>query len=138
MSCYIVEDATINRIVGFLASEQTSRAIEAVNVRAEEFGDLSTAKGQQALAQSLYDLNRKAFLARYEGRHAEDAPDVTFPLRARPASAMVAYKALCEFTYQCAEGHIPDTSLLFSALRRMEGAIAERIVHSLPEYQQQD
>lgn len=135
MSCFMVADERINRIVTFLAFEQGSSAIDAVDVPKEVFGDLTAIAGRHALGQSIYDLNRRAFQARYEDRYASDAPERSFAYQHVAGGTDVrVYKDLCCLLYQCSEGDIPETSLLYHALEERAQVIAERYIRRSAEY----
>ena len=51
-------------------------------------------------------------------------------------SRVEALKALRCVIYQCSEGDIPDTSLLYKRMTDRANALCREIVSDLPEYEQ--
>lgn len=130
MSAYIVDDATINRVVGFLAKTDSRREI------ARDLDcDLATREGRAKLAEAMFALNIQAIEARYGEGQATDFRALDFAYRAERTSAIQAYKSLRCWLYQCSEGEISETSLLYAVMERASDGLAHEIVAELPAYQ---
>jgi hypothetical protein len=137
MSAYIVEDKTINRIVSWVdASLQKDhsylcrRLLDAAEVNPVE-------KDWAArLGISMAILNDRAVNARYgEGTSSKDREGITYRFKWEPTiSKIQVLKSLQCWTYQCAEGDIPETSELYKVAEEVVGYLAASIVSSLPEY----
>lgn len=133
MSAFVVGDATINLIVSFLATDRDGDWTRRL-IQRETGCDLTTGEGRKKLGLAMFELNCRAVNQRYgEGEAAEfRALDYEFGLL--PTSRMQAYKSLQCWHYQCAEGTVPDESLLYSTMQRVMSSIADDIVRRLPEY----
>jgi hypothetical protein len=84
------------------------------------------------IGRKLFLLNRRALRARY-GCSTVGLPDFAFREWAA-ASPVEQFKAMSCLLYQCSEGTLPDTQLLYGELNRAAGELAQRIVQDLPEY----
>ena len=131
MSAFIVEDKTINKIVCWLDIDRNrngrwywQKIAEAIEVpeHDEEFPD------KLGLSMSL--LNVDAVNQRYsESTQAEG-----YQFHFEQCSDMEAYKSLCCWLYQCAEGTCPETAL-YKIMERAKGHIANEIISKLPAYE---
>jgi len=133
MSAFVVEDKTINRIVSFLVFDRDGDWPRKV-IKDETGCDLSTHEGQKALGQAMFDLNCHAVNQRYGEGDAERFRPLDYAYRLENASRMQVYKSLGCWLYQCCEGDVPDTSLLYATMSRVKHLLADAIVCSLPEY----
>ena len=134
MSAYIVEDATINRIVSFLALNRDGDWYRRL-IKDNTGCDLVTPEGQRNLANAMFNLNCKAIDERYGEGQAKEFRDLDFKYRREIPDRMKAYTSLKCWLYQCTEGSVPDESLLYSTMNQIKGEIADDIVSSLPAYQ---
>lgn len=112
MSCFIVENRTIDKIVRHLLS-----------------GGLPIES--EALGRQLQALNLQAFMTRYP---KYDAPPYVEPYQwsGTKYGACETWKALSCFLYQCTEGDVPETSL-YQELEIAKNRLAGEIVSSLPD-----
>jgi hypothetical protein len=135
MSAYIVEDATINAVISFLAKDRKGDYMRRQIL--EETGcDLETTLGREALGQAMFALNCNAVEQRYGDGEAKAFRDLDYKFALNiMASRFSAYKCLKCWLYQCSEGDVPDTSLLYAAMNRVKGEMADDIVSALPEYE---
>lgn len=135
MSAYVVEDEVINRIVSYLSHarglEWTRREIS------EKLGvDLTTHAGQEELARAMFTLNCNAVEQRYGDGEASSFRALDFQYkRDLHANNMQAYKSLGTWRYQCNEGDVPDTSVLFRVMTEVYADLAHKIVRGLKEYE---
>jgi len=125
MSAYIVEDATINKVVSFLSIDRdSSYTVKRLGI------DLSSNKAQAKFARELHRMNVSAVNQRYD----ETNEDATFWYRFElPPSLVQVYKSLTCFMYQCSEGDVPEREL-FKKMEEVQRDLAHRIVSELPEY----
>ena len=142
MSSFIVRPETINRIVTFLGLASGSGRIENSGIQhvLKQHGIQAEAyRDKEALVKSLLALNIQAVHERYgdtsldtmPGKNGMKTSDYTFKIE--PGSRVRVLKSLSCLTYQCAEGHVPETPL-YKFLEDLENAIAMSIVHAMPEY----
>ena len=111
MSAFIVSEATMNRAVQAMDESQSEELTQ--------------------LGRAMYALNQDAIEARYCER--ENVPEFTYSAPA--CSRVAALKALQCLIYQCSEGDIPETSLLYKRMTDRANALCRAIVHDLPEYE---
>jgi hypothetical protein len=112
MSAFIVSAETMHRVV-------------------QAVGDT---EAPTALGRALFDMNRRAVLARYPGDedYAAVPPYQWVP---RKMSAIEAFKAIECLLYQCSEGNVPDEPLfatLVAARDRLGVSWNTRGVQSAP------
>ena len=111
MSAFVVEDQVINRVLAFL-SQHNGRI---PNLLMQELGvNIHLAEETAKLGQSMIELN--------------------YSLRREPTNIIQAYKSLRCWLYQCAEGDVPETSLLYATMSRISDMLAHEIVQNLPQY----
>jgi hypothetical protein len=132
MSAYVVDDSTINKIVSFLNAK--AMGYDGRHRYKIEGYDLSKEDDCERLANDMFALNVAGVNARYgEGEAAKFRP-LNFIYRFQiPQPVIPTLVALECFLYQCAEGDIVNHPL-YLALRRLESAMCQAIVHALPEY----
>ena len=136
MSAYIVENSTINRVVSFLATDRNGDYLRRMILR-ETGCNLEMAHGREDLGKAMRDLNCNAVDQRYgdgESKTFLDDLSYTFVLDIA-VNRFQAYKSLKCWLYQCAEGNVPDESLLYAAMERVKGEMADDIVSALPAYE---
>lgn len=111
MSAYIVSNKTINGIIGYLCKDKT---------QAEK----------EAFGQELLDMNKSAIAARYGADEVESFvdPDQPYKFGSNMLQLNGAYRALSEYLYQCAEGDIPKTSLLYRRIQKAYDQLAHELV----------
>ena len=134
MSAFVCQDATINRAVSFLAMDRDGEYLRKT-ITAETGCDLATQAGKQALGLAMFKLNCDGVDSRYgENQAAEFRPlDYQFRLEIS-VNRIQAYKSLKCWLYQCSEGEIPETSLLFASMNKIALELADDIVRRLPAY----
>jgi hypothetical protein len=140
MSCFIVSNHTINRIVelNHRASFRTSGPLLHVSpfMHAESYEDC------QRVGQALHTLNREAYAIRYpeepltadtyEFTHTYDGP-ITEERQLLPY-----IRAIDCYLYQCGEGKIPERSTLYQIVKRFRDSLRDAVIVSLPEYKAAD
>ena len=83
----------------------------------------------------LRDLNHSALVVRYGETDAFEVPDVPAQIPSWPSPSRAAMcKVLDCYLYQCSEGDLPETSLLFQEVKQARNELRGKIVRSLPEY----
>lgn len=128
MSAYVVEDKTISRILSYLEHQDDWSKGYILRQCAEHgiAGDLAM------LGQRMMDLNVLAVNVRYGESYEADRFTFTYEI----VDKMQAYKSLCCWSYQCAEGEIPEKSRLYRLMETLKGTIAASIVADLPAWNQ--
>lgn len=132
MSAFIVEDKTINRVIGWLAHPRIRHEhpylLEDVLEAAEIEKD--AADWPERLGLSMMQMNCDAVDARYDEHNL-----VAYQYRQEWATTDVqALKSLGCWLYQCSEGEVPERPL-YRAFRELEGRIALYIVHRMDAYE---
>lgn len=137
MSAFIVEDKTINEVIAYLAHGRNITSEMHVLVSSEAGCDLKTPEGCAALGQAMFELNCAGVDARYDaGESKTFRDDMDYKFRATmPPSIIQAYKSLGCWHYQCSEGDIPTSSLLYATMQRVSDILAHEIVRNLPAYE---
>jgi len=144
MSAYIVDDATINRALGYL---RTSARVDGhfYPVECVEGYDLkggAKATEWRRLGRDMMDLNVAAVDARYgegEGNAWEVSQQRGLAVAApykyvnELCGSVQAYKALRIWLYQCSEGNVPESDL-FKMMELVSFRLACDIVNHLDEY----
>ena len=134
MSAFVVEDETINRVITFLSIDRELDYLRR-QIKDETGCDLRTPEGCAELGTAMFDLNCNAVNQRYEPDAAAQFRELDYEYRLVPFSrAMQVYKSLGCWLYQCSEGDVPETSLLYSAMQRVKADLADHIISRLPEY----
>lgn len=140
MSAFIVENACLENIVGYLSRLQHGSMEVYTRRPLEEMGyNFDDSDSLLKLAKDMMRLNCAGVNSRYGSSEIDlyvknvkfKADRFGFPSsRCVPAQA---YKSLSCFLYQCSEGDVPEQPL-FKALEQVKIAIADDIVRSLPEW----
>jgi len=134
MSCYIVEDATINNIVNalFYQHDIHEKCVYAMRRKATVFSGITA----EDLAKCMAEINFMAVNYRYQERAEKMIGDSYEYSRTFKRLDMVQFfKSLQCFLYQCDEGDINQTPL-FKALEYVANDMASHIVHGLAEYKE--
>lgn len=136
MSAFVVEDKVINEVVNYLADPRHYGRFQYHDDLASELMvDANSPKELADLGTSMFQLNCNAVEQRYGQGVAKEFRDLNYNFRRVPViSAIQAYKSLGCWLYQCAEGDVPKTSLLYAAMLKIHGEMAHNIVRSLPGY----
>ncbi len=130
MSAYIVEDKTINKIVGALYYHGRYGRIYPNPAYGSEILTVCTKEKAEKLAQDLLDLNYKSVNARY--REQEEPHTIAYK-NTTPASKVRLHKALSCFLYQSCEGNCANTEL-YKQVENYKNRLADDIVHNLEEW----
>lgn len=134
MSAYIVDDATIHKVLTHLNSTRESwerQPFEQLGYNPASDDDMDR------LAADLHILNCDAIDNRYsKGTAASDTAGKTLPCwKHVPAKRIAVYKAAQCLRYQCAEGDNTERPL-FIALDEFIDRLASSIINHMPEYQE--
>ena len=130
MSAYIVEDATINRVIFML---NTMRDSEYIKRPLQELGYIG--KLGETLGTAMFNLNCKSINERYGEGEAASFRDLDYKYRVVICPTVIqAYKSLQCFLYQSCEGAC-DEDPLYKALVEVKNRLADRIVNDLPQYE---
>jgi len=137
MSAFVVEDKVINSVISALAMHRVYGAFAFHDTVKRETGcNLQDSKDCAKLADSMFKLNCEAVEQRYGVGQAAEFHPLDFAYRAEmPPTLIQAYKSLGCWLYQCAEGNVPDESLLYAAMTKVYGEMAHEIVRNLPAYE---
>jgi hypothetical protein len=140
MSAFIVEDITINRIVGWfnvIAMAGSSHDDYWYLKRLLDMGyKLDTDLGCKRLAEEMFTLNCDSVEQRYGKGEAEKFRPLNFQYRfARPENRYQVLKCLRCFLYQCYEGMIPKQNSLYKALDRLSFELSYQIVSRSKQYE---
>jgi hypothetical protein len=134
MSAYVVEDEVINGVIAFLAVGRDIEHIQGL-VRDETGIDLAAFEGKQKLGEAMFALNCNAVEQRYGQGEAKEFRDLDYQFCTQiPPTVLQAYKSLGCWLYQCSEGDVPGTSLLFATMQRVHDNMAHFIVGRLDAY----
>jgi hypothetical protein len=124
MSAFIVEDATISKIVTFINgwcdADWYRSSFEKAGVDHHD---------PEAFGTALAQMNQDAVCQRYQDEPAE----LTYRYQPVLASKVAVYKAIQCLSYQCAEGNVPERPL-YQLLEKLEACLAGDIIRELPEY----
>ena len=151
MSAYVVEDATIGRIVGYLyqraASDRLAPSFMAPLAQPcdglgyalwadaqRPNGELRATCGR--LAAAMHALNVAAVRHRYPDKAEADLfPPQPYTYRQIVGQIVpvAAFKSLQCWLYQCSEGECKQTPL-FKAFEAVAASLAVKVVMALPEY----
>jgi hypothetical protein len=136
MSAFVVNDATINKVVSFLAFNQMkSRHYWPTRVLKDHY-DLTNDEDAHRLAHDMFELNVIAVDQRYGEGEAADFRPLNFEYRSiMPPPAIVVYKALQCWHYQCSEGDVPEREL-YQLMDSIHNDLAHEIIHDMPQYEQ--
>lgn len=138
MSAYVVDDKTINSIVGWMYDAVKRKTDYSWCVRPiQKLGyKLDTEFGCKRLAEEMFTLNCDSIEQRYgEGQAQEFRPlDFVFKLT-RPLGHYQALKSMRCLLYQCCEGDVPEQSDLYNALDRVSLELSYQLVSRSKEYE---
>lgn len=147
MSAFIVDQETMRRVIAGverLVKDSPGYWIPKLNGKTYEqcFSPESpyseaTPLNYMALGNRLFELNRAAVYARYEGRHESGDPAPIYAHKRSLCTAIQSFKALKCLRYQCSEGDC-DESPDYALLESFISGLAEKIVTRLPEYDRAD
>ena len=142
MSAYIVDDETINQVLGWLNRAQHRQGQYAASRLNSAGYPVDQTDRLEALGQAMYQLNLDAVHGRYPDCETdEDLPgpigpkEYTFNFGSPMISVHQALKSLECWSYQCAEGDIPERKL-YQTMEGVAHDIRGAIIDSLPEYEQ--
>lgn len=134
MSAFVVENTVISRVVTLIATARDLDDIRSM-VLAETGLDLSTQEGRQELGEAMLRLNCQGVDARYgKGESQSFRDDLEYTFRLEQSTILQAYKSLQCWHYQCCEGDIPESSLLYATMGRVADMLAHEIVRHMPAY----
>lgn len=134
MSAFLVKDRTINQVVTWL-HQQRSDSIYQHKIE-QAFGlNLLDRADCGRLAQAMFELNSKAVRQRYRDADQSEMIPASFTPKYELATAMQAYKSLRCWYYQCAEGDIRETSILYGIMGEILDCLAHEIICSMPAYE---
>jgi hypothetical protein len=139
MSAFVVEDKVINDVVNFLATARRCGSFEYHDAMAREFMvDMKSPAELNGLGVAMFQLNCNAVDQRYGAGQAKEFRDLNYLYTRTPSliTPIQAYKSLGCWLYQCAEGTVPESSLLYMAMERVHAEMAHNIVSSMPAYEQ--
>ena len=126
MSSFLVSDKTINNIVTGLTSESWIDCL----MWEYPFKDIMKEDEDfNKFGKELINLNYLALNERYN----QKIPEINFNFEFENSGIIQFYKNLGCFLYQCSEGKAIKTKL-YKDLKKIENALAQKIVSDLPEY----
>jgi len=133
MSAFLVENETIDRIVTKLRvmadrDEYLPKALFEIGY------NLKTVEDVHRLGKDMFELNCKALDARYNDKR-EMFGDYKYKFNGCNTKVSVM-KAIDCWLYQCCEGDIPETSLLYNTMKHISRELAHDIVMDSAEYDQ--
>lgn len=134
MSAYVVDDNTINKVVSYfnLKSMRSNAHIRLLRLLREGGYDVNEDRDCERLARDMFTLNVAAVKARYP--HHKGTPRIYDFHFASNTNAVLTFKALTCWKYQCSEGNIPD-SALYQLMDSVLDLLARWIVTHSPAYQ---
>lgn len=133
MSAFLVEKKTIDRILSLVASECRRSEFLAEELLEKLNVDVSDGDWRDKLGQKMWDLNQLSLGYRYGDKKEELR--YCFDDVSGYTSDCQMFKSLRCRLYQCAEGEIPEKSVLYSVFsHEVSLYLAMRIVQSMPEY----
>jgi hypothetical protein len=149
MSCFIVENKTINRIINFcfwehdnILKSEIRRELKKIGVDLwGKWDDSETDKLLKEFGEELLKLNLMAYYSRY-GHLEEVKKDIKETVEGykfeeielKDRQYLQVLKSLHCFLYQCSEGDIPETPL-FKCIEKISQLLAENIINKLPDYE---
>lgn len=127
MSCFIVEDETINKAITALIKHEDETKHNGLTLS-------NTGFSLSALGQAMLTLNEIAYTKRYGENPVDDLPYQGFKLIR--CTDVEAFKAIECWLYQCDEGESnTNTDPLFLFFDKFLNFLARKIVQSLTEYE---
>lgn len=130
MSAYVVNDITINRIIGWLEINAYNSMYLLEGLK--QFGDVYAENFWPDLAGAMHKLNIEAVDQRYSERTENPKPFVYAPLIISPIQTYVSLQC---WIYQCSEGDVPKRPLYQFFDTNVSLVLAHKIVRALPEYE---
>lgn len=130
MSAFVVEDDVINGVVDFLASICKRDAQFRDQIMLETGCDPSRDAGRESLGEAMFKLNCHAIEQRYGDGSAADFRPLDYSYRPHQVTPMQAYKHLGCWSYQCSEGDVPETSLLYAAMEKIQNQMAQAFMQA--------
>lgn len=132
MSAFMCSKNTLSAVTEHIMRRRTDRP----GSTCAPWYSLQGMENARKLWGELRDLNRAALVARYGEADAFGVPDVperipSWPSPSRPCLC----KVLDCYLYQCSEGDLPETSLLYKEVERARDELRAKIVRDLPEYE---
>lgn len=136
MSCYIVQNETINDSIRFLYSimnngYQVAEPLASLGYRLDNIED------RKRLAQDMFKLNIDSYNARYEDNDEnislDDFEFIDGFSDFKRNNASQCFKSLQCFLYQSCEGDCENTDL-YKAIEEVKANLACLIVQNLQEY----
>jgi hypothetical protein len=131
MSAFLVDKRTIDKILTHINSKITdsywlnSQFEEKLGVNFAEYD------WEDNLGQAMWNLNQLSLRYRYGDRKKK----LVYKFEPVLSSPIEALKALQCWSYQCAEGSIPERSKLYKFFKNVvESAWAKSIIMRTPEY----
>jgi hypothetical protein len=146
MSCYIVREQTIGRVVEAAFYTPSTRSAPLGKAFIKLGYQLSNPEDRELLARALFDLNVRAFCERYPAddeseyatRYPEDIPEsfeyIPVGVANTRSSLIQAHKSASCLSYQCGGGDTLENPL-YKALEELCDAIAEHLVINSPEWE---
>lgn len=138
MSCYMVENETINRIVsGLEYAKNHGTRINYVSLRDNALSRMiGDRKQNEEMVKALAHMNARAVYDRYPHHGGYPAAEVSsYAYKSTMPPGLTQFlKSLRCYLYQCSEGNVPKESL-FMLLEELSYDIALHIAENTPEYE---
>lgn len=142
MSAFVVEDKTINRVIGWLnnAEQEHGKFPLILILKAAEICPANPSlpaipeDWRERLGVSMFTMNTDAVRARYADADESHMIPSSYEWSWELPTDIQALKSLQCWVYQCSEGNVPDRPL-YGAFRELERIIACAIVNRLPAYE---
>lgn len=125
MSSFIVEDATINRVLGHMYFDRARTTVVSDLRRIGINAETDPAR----LGLKMMQLNCRATGVRYREKYRAE-----YSYRLETCTRMQAIKSLTCWLYQCAEGKIPERSKLWRIMKEYRDDLAMAVIDEMPEY----
>lgn len=134
MSAYVVDDETINSIVTYFASprrdawerRQIEEALEQIGTIGDTF--------EEKLGNSMFELNCNAVDQRYGDNQAQEFRTLDYKFKPEyHAGGYGVYDRLGTWLYQCSEGDVPESSVLFKAMQTLYANLAHTFFRDMRE-----
>jgi hypothetical protein len=133
MSAFLVEKKTIDRILSLVSAECRRSECFRGGLAKDLNVDFSDDSWRDKLGQKMWDLNQLSLGYRYGD--AREVLTYSFFDESGLVSRVQMFKSLRCWLYQCAEGEIPDKSVLYRVFsQKIVLYLALRIVGEMPEY----
>ena len=134
MSAFIVEDATINKVIACLNSVENGP--ENADWITRPLRNIAyIGRLGETLGKAMFDLNVASVEEKYGEGEARGFRPLDYKFKVMvPPEPITAYKALQSYLYNSCEGKCGEDKL-FIALENVMGKLAQYIVNLLPEYE---